>query len=58
VVDWLLSHDDSPALARYVADAVLKRTAAGGSTPPAAAVIAHDRGAVLAGNRGPNNYVR
>jgi hypothetical protein len=56
VVDRLLSHDGSPALARHVADAVLKEDS-GRQIDAAAAPYGHDRAAVLAGDRGPNIYV-
>jgi phage terminase large subunit-like protein len=69
VVDRLLSHDDSGALARHVANAVLKEDSRGARLAKehkdskrridaaVAAVMAHDRAAVLAGNRGPSIYV-
>jgi phage terminase large subunit-like protein len=69
VVDRLLSHDGSPALARHVANAVLKEDSRGARLAKehkdskrridaaVAAVMAHDRAAVLAGDRGPSIYV-
>jgi phage terminase large subunit-like protein len=69
VVDRLLSHDGSPALARHVADAVLKEDSRGARLAKehkdsrrridaaVAAVMAHDRTCVLAGDRGPSIYV-
>jgi phage terminase large subunit-like protein len=69
VVDRLLSHDGSSALARHVANAVLKEDSRGARLAKehkdsnrridaaVAAVMAHDRAAVLAGNRGPSIYV-
>jgi phage terminase large subunit-like protein len=69
VVDRLLSHDGSPALARHVANAILKQDSRGARLAKehkdskrridaaVAAVIAHDRAAVLAGDRGPSIFV-
>jgi phage terminase large subunit-like protein len=69
VVDGLLSHDGSSALARHVANAVLKEDSRGARLAKehkdskrridaaVAAVMAHDRAAVLAGDRGPSIYV-
>jgi phage terminase large subunit-like protein len=69
VVDRLLSHDGSSALARHVANAVLKEDSRGARLAKehkdskrridatGAAVMAHDRAAVLAGDRGPSIYV-
>jgi phage terminase large subunit-like protein len=69
VVDRLLSHDGSSALARHVANAVLKEDSRGARLAKehkdskrridaaVAAVMAHDRAAVLAGDRGPSIYV-
>jgi phage terminase large subunit-like protein len=69
VVDRLLSHDGSSALARHVANAVLKQDSRGARLAKehkdsrrridaaVAAVMAHDRAAVLAGDRGPSIYV-
>jgi phage terminase large subunit-like protein len=69
VVDRLLSHDGSPALARHVANAILKQDSRGARLAKehkdsrrridaaVAAVMAHDRAAVLAGDRGPSIYV-
>jgi phage terminase large subunit-like protein len=66
VVDRLLSHDGSPALARHVADAALKEDSRGARLAKehkdskwridavVAAVMAQDRAAVLAGDRGPS----
>lgn len=68
VVDRLLSHDGSSALARHVANAVLKEDSRGARLAKehkdskrridaVAAVMAHDRAATLAGDRGPSIYV-
>jgi phage terminase large subunit-like protein len=69
VVDRLLSHDGSSALARHVANAVLKEDSRGArlakehkdsnakSTPRWPSSWPHDRAAVLAGDRGPSIYV-
>jgi phage terminase large subunit-like protein len=69
VVDGLLSHDGSAALARHVANAVLKQDSRGARLAKehkdskrridaaVAAVMAHDRAAVLAGEVGPAIYV-
>jgi phage terminase large subunit-like protein len=69
VVDRLLSHDGSSALARHVANAILKEDSRGARLAKehkdskrridaaVAAVMAHDRAAVLAGDRGPSIYV-
>jgi phage terminase large subunit-like protein len=69
VVDRLLSHDGSSALARHVANAVLKEDSRGARLAKehkdsrrridaaVAAVMAHDRAAILAGDRGPSIYV-
>ncbi len=69
VVDRLLSHDGSSALARHVANAVLKEDSRGARLAKehkdsrrridaaVAAVMAHDRACVLAGDRGPSIYV-
>jgi hypothetical protein len=69
VVDRLLSHDGSPALARHVADAVLKEDTRGARLAKehkdskrridaaVAAVMARDWAAVLAGDRGPSSYI-
>jgi phage terminase large subunit-like protein len=69
VVDRLLSHDGSSGLARHVGNAVLKEDSRGGRLAKehkdsrrridaaVAAVMAHDRAAVLAGDRGPSIYV-
>jgi phage terminase large subunit-like protein len=69
VVDRLLSHDGSPALARHVANAVLKEDSRGARLAKehkdskrridaaVAAVMAHDRAAILAGEVGPAIYV-
>jgi phage terminase large subunit-like protein len=69
VVDGLLSHDGSSALARHVANAVLKEDSRGARLAKehkdsrrridaaVAAVMAHDRAAILAGDRGPSIYV-
>jgi phage terminase large subunit-like protein len=69
VVDRLLTHDGSPALARHVANAVLKEDSRGARLAKehkdskrridaaVAAVMAHDRAAVLAGEVGPAIYV-
>jgi Phage Terminase len=68
-VDRLLSHDGSPALARHVANAVLKEDSRGARLAKedkdsrrridvaVAAVMAHNRAAILAGDRGPSIYV-
>jgi phage terminase large subunit-like protein len=69
VVDQLLTHDGSSALARHVGNAVLKEDSRGGRLAKehkdsrrridaaVAAVMAHDRAAILAGDRGPSIYV-
>jgi phage terminase large subunit-like protein len=69
VVDRLLSHDGSGALARHVANAILKEDSRGARLAKehkdskrridaaVAAVMAHDRAAVLAGDRGPSIYI-
>jgi phage terminase large subunit-like protein len=69
VVDRLLSHDGDPRLARHVANAVLKEDSRGARfakkhkdsrrriDATVAAVMAHDRAAVRAGDRGPSIYV-
>jgi phage terminase large subunit-like protein len=69
VVDRLLSHDGSSALARHVANAVLKTDSRGARLAKehkdskrridaaVAAVMAHDRAAILAGELGPSIYV-
>jgi phage terminase large subunit-like protein len=69
VVDRLLSHDGSSGLARHVGNAVLKEDSRGGRLAKehkdskrridaaVAAVMAHDRAAVLAGDRRPSIYV-
>jgi phage terminase large subunit-like protein len=69
VVDRLLSHDGSSALARHVANAVLREDSRGARLAKehkdsrrridaaVAAVMAHDRACVLAGDRGPSIYV-
>jgi phage terminase large subunit-like protein len=69
VVDRLLSHDGSSGLARHVGNAVLKEDSRGARLAKehkdsrrridaaVAAVMAHDRAAVLAGDRGPSIYV-
>jgi phage terminase large subunit-like protein len=69
VLDRLLSHDGSPALARHVANAILKQDSRGARLAKehkdskrridaaVAAVMAHDRAAVLAGDRGPSIFV-
>jgi phage terminase large subunit-like protein len=69
VVDRLLSHDGSPAMARHVANAILKQDSRGGRLAKehkdskrridaaVAAVMAHDRAAQLAGEVGPAIYV-
>jgi phage terminase large subunit-like protein len=69
VVDRLLSHDGSSALARHVANAILKQDSRGARLAKehkdsrrridaaVAAVMAHDRAAVLAGDRGRSIYV-
>jgi phage terminase large subunit-like protein len=69
VVDRLLTHDGSSALARHVANAVLKEDSRGARLAKehkdskrridaaVAAVMAHDRAAILAGDRGPSIYV-
>jgi phage terminase large subunit-like protein len=69
VVDRLLTHDGDPRLARHVANAILKEDSRGArlnkerrDSPrridaAVAAVMAHDRAAVLAGDRGPSIYV-
>jgi phage terminase large subunit-like protein len=69
VVDRLLSHDGSSALARHVANAILKEDSRGARLAKehkdsrrridaaVAAVMAHDRAAVLAADRGPSIYV-
>jgi phage terminase large subunit-like protein len=69
VVDRLLTHDGSSGLARHVANAVLKEDSRGGRLAKehkdsrrridaaVAAVMAHDRAAILAGDRGPSIYV-
>jgi phage terminase large subunit-like protein len=58
VVDRLLSHDGSPALARHVGNAILKQDSRGARLSKEhkgskrridAAVMAHDRAAALAG---------
>jgi len=68
-VDRLLSQDGDPRLARHVANAVLKEDSRGARLAKehkdsrrridaaVAAVMAHDRAAVLAGDRGPVLYV-
>jgi hypothetical protein len=65
----LLSHDGSAALARHVAKAVLREDSRGARLAQAhkdskrridaavAAVMAHDRAAILAGDRGPSIYL-
>jgi phage terminase large subunit-like protein len=69
VVDRLLSHDGSPAMACHVADAVLKKGSRGARLAKVhkgskrridaavAAVMARDWAVVLAGERGPSIYV-
>jgi phage terminase large subunit-like protein len=69
VVDRLLSHDGNPALARHVANAVLKEDSRGARLSKehkdskrridaaVAAVMAFDRAAILAGEAGPAIYV-
>jgi phage terminase large subunit-like protein len=69
VVDRLLSHDGRSMLARHVATAVLREDRRGVRLAKehrdskrridaaVAAVVAHDRAAVLAGDRGPSIYV-
>jgi phage terminase large subunit-like protein len=69
VVDRLLTHDGSSALARHVANAILKEDSRGARLAKehkdskrridaaVAAVMAHDRACVLAGDRGPSIYV-
>jgi phage terminase large subunit-like protein len=69
VVDRLLTHDGSSALARHVANAILKSDSRGARLAKehkdsprridaaVAAVMALDRAAVLAGDRGPSIYV-
>jgi phage terminase large subunit-like protein len=69
VVDRLLSHGGSSALARHVANAVLKEDSRGARLAKehkdsrrridaaVAAVMARDRAAVLAGDRGPSIHV-
>jgi hypothetical protein len=68
VVDRLLTHDGSSGLARHVGNAILKQDSRGGRLAKehkdfkrriaaVAAVMAHDRAAVLAGDRGPSIYV-
>jgi phage terminase large subunit-like protein len=69
VVDQLLTHDGISALARHVANAILKEDSRGARLSKehkdskrridaaVAAVMAHDRAAVLAGDRGPSIYV-
>jgi len=69
VVDRLLSHDGSPALARHVANAVLKEDSRGARLAKehkdsrrridacVAAVMALDRAAFLAGDRGEFLFV-
>jgi phage terminase large subunit-like protein len=69
VVDQLLTHDGAPALARHVANAILKEDSRGARLAKehkdsrrridaaVAAVMAHDRAAQLAGERGPSIYV-
>src|SRR5512132_986591 len=69
VVDRLLSHDGDPRMARHVANAILKSDSRGARLAKehkdsprridaaVAAVMAHDRAAVLAGARGPSIYV-
>jgi len=69
VVDRLLTHDGSSGLARHVGNAILKEDSRGGRLAKehkdsrrridaaVAAVMAHDRAAVLAGDRGPSIYV-
>jgi phage terminase large subunit-like protein len=69
VVDRLLTHDGSNGLARHVGNAVLKEDSRGGRLAKehkdsrrridaaVAAVMAHDRAAILAGDRGPSIYV-
>jgi phage terminase large subunit-like protein len=69
VVDRLLSHDGSSGLARHVGNAVLKEDSRGARLAKehkdsrrridaaVAAVMAHDRAAELAGDRGPSIYV-
>jgi phage terminase large subunit-like protein len=69
VVDRLLSHDGDQALARHVANCILKTDSRGARLAKehkdskrridaaVAAVMAHDRAAVLAGERGPSIYV-
>jgi phage terminase large subunit-like protein len=69
VVDRLLSHDGSSALARHVGNAILKEDSRGARLSKehkdskrridaaVAAVMAHDRAAQLAGDRGPSIYV-
>jgi phage terminase large subunit-like protein len=69
VVDRLLTHDGSSGLARHVGNAVLREDARGARLAKerrdsprridaaVAAVMAHDRAAVLAGDRGPSIYV-
>jgi phage terminase large subunit-like protein len=69
VVDRLLSHDGDPRLARHVANAVLKEDSRGARLAKehkdsrrridaaVAAVMAHDRAEILAGEVGPAIYV-
>ena len=69
VVDRLLSHDGSAALARHVANAVLREDSRGARLAKehkvskrridaaVAAVMADDRAAILAGDRGPSIYL-
>jgi phage terminase large subunit-like protein len=69
VVDRLLSHDGSPALARHVANAILKEDSRGARLAKehkdskrridaaVAAVMAHDRAAILAGAAQPAIYI-
>jgi phage terminase large subunit-like protein len=69
VVDRLLTHDGSSGLARHVGNAILKEDSRGARLAKehkdskrridaaVAAVMAHDRAAVLAGDRGPSIYV-
>ena len=69
VVDQLLTHGGDPRLARHVANAVLKTDSRGARLAKehkdskrridaaVAAVMAHDRAAVLAGQRGVSIYI-
>jgi phage terminase large subunit-like protein len=66
VVDRLLTHDGSSALARHAANTILKEELRGARLAKEhkdskrridAAVMAHDRAAILAGEVGPAIYV-